>query len=110
VTTFTGPPSTRTKAKFVKVDFKDIEKGKQAHPKKAKDGWIAMVQHYFVSAWLPRRASSASTSPTASARTSTRPASSCPRARSRRAPRAAFRFPPISAPGNRDAGKDRARA
>src|SRR5258706_7708898 len=54
VTTFTGPAVYTEESKFVKVDFKDIDKGKQSHPKKAKDGWIAMVQHYFVSAWLPK--------------------------------------------------------
>jgi YidC/Oxa1 family membrane protein insertase len=53
VTTFTGPAVYTDEAKFVKVEFSDIQKGKHAHPKKAKDGWIAMVQHYFVSAWLP---------------------------------------------------------
>ena len=56
VATFTGPAVYTDESKFVKVDFKDIEKGKQTHPKKAKDGWIAMVQHYFVSAWLPKGA------------------------------------------------------
>jgi YidC/Oxa1 family membrane protein insertase len=54
VTTFTGPAVYTSEAKFTKVDFSDIEKGKQAHPKRAKDGWVAMIQHYFVSAWLPR--------------------------------------------------------
>ncbi|MBL0142175.1 MAG: membrane protein insertase YidC [Betaproteobacteria bacterium] len=53
VATFTGPAVYTDEAKFVKIDFKDIDKGKQAHVKKAKDGWIALVQHYFVSAWLP---------------------------------------------------------
>jgi YidC/Oxa1 family membrane protein insertase len=54
VTTFTGPAVYTEESKFTKVDFKDIEKAKQSHPKKAKDGWIAIVQHYFVSAWLPK--------------------------------------------------------
>ena len=54
VTTFTGPAVYTEESKFHKVDFKDIEKGKQSHPKKAKDGWIGIVQHYFVSAWLPK--------------------------------------------------------
>ena len=54
VATFTGPALYTEESKFVKVDFKDIEKGKQSHPKKAKDGWIALIQHYFVSAWLPK--------------------------------------------------------
>jgi YidC/Oxa1 family membrane protein insertase len=53
VTTFTGPAIYTDEAKFAKVDFGDVAKGKQSHVKKAKDGWIAIVQHYFVSAWLP---------------------------------------------------------
>lgn len=54
VSTFTGPAVFTEESKFSKVNFSDIDKGKQSHPKKAKDGWIAIVQHYFVSAWLPR--------------------------------------------------------
>jgi YidC/Oxa1 family membrane protein insertase len=54
VATFTGPAVYTEESKFVKVDFADIAKGKQAHPKKAREGWIAMIQHYFVSAWLPK--------------------------------------------------------
>ncbi|MFC6670614.1 membrane protein insertase YidC [Marinobacterium aestuariivivens] len=36
---------------YQKVDFDDIDDGnfKQSSP----DGWVAMVQHYFVSAWIP---------------------------------------------------------
>jgi YidC/Oxa1 family membrane protein insertase len=54
VTTFTGPAVYTEEAKFTKVDFSDIAKGKASHPKQAKDGWIGMIQHYFVSAWLPK--------------------------------------------------------
>ena len=54
VTTFTGPAVYTEAEKFHKVDFSDIAKGKQGHAKKAKDGWIGIVQHYFVSAWLPK--------------------------------------------------------
>jgi YidC/Oxa1 family membrane protein insertase len=54
VATFTGPAVYTDESKFVKVDFKDIEKGKQTHARKSKDGWIGLVQHYFISAWLPR--------------------------------------------------------
>jgi YidC/Oxa1 family membrane protein insertase len=54
VTTFTGPAIYTEESKFHKVDFGDIAKGKQTHPKKAKDGWIGIIQHYFVSAWLPK--------------------------------------------------------
>jgi len=56
VATFTGPAVYTDESKFVKVDFKDIDKGKQAHARKAKDGWIGLVQHYFISAWLPKGA------------------------------------------------------
>ncbi len=54
VTTFTGPAVYTEESKFVKVDFSDVAKGKAPYPKRAKDGWIAIVQHYFVSAWLPK--------------------------------------------------------
>lgn len=53
VVTYTGPAVYTDAKKFQKVDFSQIEKGKQDHLKQASDGWIAMVQHYFVSAWLP---------------------------------------------------------
>jgi YidC/Oxa1 family membrane protein insertase len=50
--TFTGPAIYTDAAKFQKIDFKDIAKGSASHDKAASDGWIAMVQHYFASAWL----------------------------------------------------------
>ena len=53
VTTFTGPAIYTDETKFAKIDFKDVEKGKPPPVKKSNDGWIAIVQHYFVSAWLP---------------------------------------------------------
>jgi YidC/Oxa1 family membrane protein insertase len=54
VSTFTGVGVYTEESKYVKLDFKDIDKGKDSYPKAAKDGWIAMVQHYFVSAWAPK--------------------------------------------------------
>ncbi len=51
--TFTGPAFYTDAKKFQKVDFSDIEKGKAEFAQQAPDGWVAMVQHYFVSAWLP---------------------------------------------------------
>jgi len=51
--TFTGIAVYTDKEKFQKVTFKDVEKGKVSYPKKSNDGWIAMLQHYFLSAWLP---------------------------------------------------------
>jgi YidC/Oxa1 family membrane protein insertase len=50
--TFTGPAIYTEAKKYEKIDFKDIEKGKASHATSANDGWIAMVQHYFASAWL----------------------------------------------------------
>ena len=53
VTTFTGPAFFTDAAKFQKVQFEEIAEGKAKFAKTASDGWVAMVQHYFVSAWLP---------------------------------------------------------
>jgi YidC/Oxa1 family membrane protein insertase len=50
--TFTGPALYTDANKFRKIDFKDIEKGKAEHDRSATDGWIAMIQHYFASAWV----------------------------------------------------------
>jgi len=52
--TFTGVAVYTDKDKFQKLAFADIEKGKAQHTKNSEDGWIAMLQHYFFSAWLPR--------------------------------------------------------
>ncbi len=54
VSTFTGPAVYTEAAKYQKVDFSDIVKGKAKFADKANDGWLAMVQHYFVSAWVPK--------------------------------------------------------
>lgn len=53
VATFTGPAIYTDLKKYQKVNFSDIDKNKQDAVKEAADGWVAMVQHYFVSAWLP---------------------------------------------------------
>ena len=50
--TFTGPAVYTDEAHFNKVQFKDIDKGKADYPHDAKDGWVAMLQHHFASAWL----------------------------------------------------------
>ncbi|TCS70729.1 protein translocase subunit yidC [Sulfuritortus calidifontis] len=50
--TFTGPAVYTEASKFQKIDFKKIAEGKAEHVKEAQDGWVAMVQHHFVSAWL----------------------------------------------------------
>jgi YidC/Oxa1 family membrane protein insertase len=42
--------------KYQKVHLTDLDKGKSDHVKQADNGWLAFVQHYFVSAWLPPEA------------------------------------------------------
>ncbi len=53
VSTYTGPAVYTDANKFQKVSFEDIGKGKHNYPTSAKDGWVAMLQHYFMAAWLP---------------------------------------------------------
>jgi YidC/Oxa1 family membrane protein insertase len=53
VMTFTGPSVYTDAEKFQKVNFEDIAKDKAKFAAKADNGWLAMVQHYFVAAWLP---------------------------------------------------------
>ena len=54
VTTFIGPTFYTEAEKFQKVKFEEIDSGKAKFAKKATDGWTALVQHYFVGAWLPQ--------------------------------------------------------
>jgi YidC/Oxa1 family membrane protein insertase len=54
--TFTGPALYIDAEKFQKIEFSDIEKNKAKLPgtqQKDSPTWIAMVQHYFASAWIP---------------------------------------------------------
>lgn len=50
--TFTGAAIYTEKEKFKKLNFGDFG-GTNKHPVKAGDGWVAIIQHYFFSAWLP---------------------------------------------------------
>jgi len=50
--TFTGPAVYTENKKFQKIEFSDIEKNKAEIDKQADNGYVAMVQHYFASAWL----------------------------------------------------------
>ncbi|HWP11112.1 MAG TPA: membrane protein insertase YidC [Ramlibacter sp.] len=50
--TFTGPAVYTEAKKFHKVEFSDIEKGKVDIDKESPNGYVAMVQHYFASAWI----------------------------------------------------------
>lgn len=51
--TFTGPAIYTDADKFQKLTFEKIAEGKQEHATKSDNGWIALVQHYFVSAFIP---------------------------------------------------------
>ena len=50
--TFTGPAVYTDAKKYQKIEFTDIEKGKAEFEKNAPQGYVAMVQHYFASAWV----------------------------------------------------------
>jgi YidC/Oxa1 family membrane protein insertase len=50
---YTGPVVYNDADKYKKLDFSDIDKGKAKFTEKADNGWIGMVEHYFVVAWLP---------------------------------------------------------
>jgi len=50
--TFTGPVVYTNAQKYQKVEFEDIKKNNVDIEKESNDGYVAMVQHYFASAWI----------------------------------------------------------
>ncbi|MDR3410970.1 MAG: membrane protein insertase YidC [Formivibrio sp.] len=50
--TFTGPAVYTDEGKFQKIDFAKLAENKATYVEKAKDGWVAMLQHYFATAWI----------------------------------------------------------
>ena len=50
---YTGAALYTEQDKFRKIEFSEIEKNKTRLPEAADNGWIGMIQHYFVSAWVP---------------------------------------------------------
>ena len=53
--TFTGLAVYTKGEKFQKVAFDDVDKGKTPYSKTSQDeGWVAVIQHYFLSAFLPK--------------------------------------------------------
>ena len=50
---FNGYAVYTEEKKFQKIELSDIDKGKADFVKQSSEGWLAYVQHYFVSAWLP---------------------------------------------------------
>lgn len=55
LTTYFGAAISSPQKKFEKVTFKDMKK--QNLSKEIQGGWAAMIQHYFISAWVPSPAS-----------------------------------------------------
>lgn len=51
---YTGPAFYSPESKYQKVKFTDIANGKASFQQEAKDGYVAMVQRYFATAWLPQ--------------------------------------------------------
>lgn len=50
--TFTGGAYYTEATKFKKLKFADMSKEPLKH--ESKDGWVGLLQHYFVSAWIPQ--------------------------------------------------------
>jgi YidC/Oxa1 family membrane protein insertase len=50
--TFTGPAVYTDAKKYQKIEFAKIKKGGADYEKQANNGYVAMVQHYFASAWI----------------------------------------------------------
>lgn len=53
VHSYTGPAMYTEAEKFLKIKFSDLDKNKAEYPTNADNGWIAMLEHYFLTAWLP---------------------------------------------------------
>ncbi|MDR0735859.1 MAG: membrane protein insertase YidC [Zoogloeaceae bacterium] len=54
LSTFYGAAVYTEAEKYQKVQYKEIAENKAKFAKTANNGWLAMVQHYFVSAWAPQ--------------------------------------------------------
>ena len=56
---FVGPVVYNETDKFKKIEFSEIDKEaadpsrKSPYTKSADNGWVGMIEHYFVGAWLP---------------------------------------------------------
>ncbi len=55
--TYTGTAMYTDAEKFHKVSFEDIDKqkGQPVALGSSTDGWVGMIQHYFLSAWVPEK-------------------------------------------------------
>ncbi|BFM13815.1 membrane protein insertase YidC [Simiduia litorea] len=50
---YLGAALTSTEEKYRKVDFEDMAEATKTIKVEELGGWVAMVQHYFISAWIP---------------------------------------------------------
>jgi YidC/Oxa1 family membrane protein insertase len=55
IPTYLGAAVYTDEEKFQKIHFSDLDKNKTDYPSNADNGWIAMLEHYFLSAWLPEQ-------------------------------------------------------
>ena len=53
--TFTGPAVYSEEENFQKIQFSDIASKDASFVESTDNGWIAMIQHHFVSAWIPNQ-------------------------------------------------------
>jgi len=53
VHSYTGAAMYTEADKFQKIKFSDLDKNQAEYPTNADNGWIAMLEHYFLTAWLP---------------------------------------------------------
>jgi YidC/Oxa1 family membrane protein insertase len=53
MSSYTGPTLYTAEDKYQKLTFEEIEKGSAEHSTKANNGWVAISQHFFVSAFIP---------------------------------------------------------
>lgn len=51
--TYFGAAVSTPQTAFTKISFTDMEKAN--FNQTAQDGWAAMIQHYFISAWIPAK-------------------------------------------------------
>ena len=51
--TYTGGVIYNEEIKYEKIDFEDMAEADLK--RQLKDGWLAMIQHYFLSAWIPEK-------------------------------------------------------
>lgn len=53
--TFTGPAVYSEEENFQKIQFSDIASKDASFVESTDNGWVAMIQHHFVSAWIPNQ-------------------------------------------------------